>query len=148
MGASSDQFRFFLNGPGFFPKFSFLNSANGTEVFSISDQGLVRIGPSAQYYVPATSENLRIVRGRIAGPTGGITTGTGFTVTRTGTGAYTVTFTPAFADEPTITATPQVGLARHATVTNVGSSSAQFRTWDNAGNAIDQDFHFIAIGPR
>ena len=93
-------------------------------------------------------ENLRIIRGRIAG-NGTITTGSGFTVSKTGTGAYTVTFTTAFASEPTITATPQVGLARIATCTNVGASSAQFRTFDSTtGAAVDQDFHFIAIGPR
>jgi hypothetical protein len=145
MGIQGSQFRFHLDGSG---EFSFLSAPNGNEVFSINNSGTARIGPTAQYYVPATSENLRILRGRIAGPTGGITTGTGFTAIRTGVGAYTVTFSPPFTGEPTITATPQVGVARSATITLVNSSSAQFRTWDTAGNAIDQDFHFIAIGPR
>ncbi len=76
-------------------------------------------------------------------------TGTGYTVTKTGTGAYTITFTSPFSAEPTVTVSPQVGVARIATVTNVQAGSVQVRTFDSAsGSAASQDFHFIAIGPQ
>jgi len=111
-------------------------------------RGNIRLGSTGQLFAPGGVENLRILRGRI-NAAGGITTGTGFTVSKTGTGAYTVTFTTAFSGEPTITATPQVALARIATCTSVFAGSAQFRTFvATSGAAIDQDFHFIAIGPR
>ena len=112
--------------------------------------GDIRLGSTGQFFAPGGTENLRILRGRIAG-NGTITTGTGFTAARNDVGIYTVTFTVAFASQPTITATPQVGLARIATCTNVGTGSSQFRTFDVGGSAAvaaDQDFHFIAIGPR
>ena len=111
-------------------------------------RGDIKLGSAGQFFAPGGEENLRIIRGRISGA-GGITTGTGFTVSKTGTGAYTVSFNTAFATQPTITATPQVALSRLATVTSVGTTSAQFRTFTSTdGAAIDQDFHFIAVGPR
>jgi hypothetical protein len=111
-------------------------------------RGNIRLGSTGQFFAPGGVENLRILRGRISGG-GGITTGSGFTVSKTGTGAYTVTFSTAFSGEPSITATPQVALARIATCTSVFAGSAQFRTFvATSGAAIDQDFHFIAIGPR
>ena len=149
LGAQSSQLRFHLSGFGS-DRFSFLTAPSGTEVCSISANGIVKFGPTAQFFATGGAENLRIIRGHI-NSAGGITTGSGFTVTKTGTGAYTVTFTTAFTSEPTVTATPQVGLARIATCTNVGAGSAQFRTFDvssSPATAIDQDFHFIAVGPR
>jgi alpha-tubulin suppressor-like RCC1 family protein len=163
LGFTNSQFRLHL--PNNFYSFSFLDAPIGNELVRITGSGSVgigtptpiakldvrgdvRLGNTGQFFAPGGVENLRIIRGRISGA-GGITTGSGFTVSKTGTGAYTVNFTTSFASEPTITATPQVGLARIATCTNVGTSSAQFRTFDSAsGSAIDQDFHFIAIGPR
>jgi len=123
-----------------------IGTANPTTRLDV--RGDIRLGPSGQFFALGGVENLRILRGRIAG-NGTIITGSGFTVSKTGTGAYTVTFSTAFASEPTITATPQVALARIATCTSVFAGSAGFRTFDSAGGAaIDQDFHFIAIGPR
>ena len=161
---ASNGFRFHLSSSG--GRFVFLDAPSGNELVNISSfngfvglgtanpntkldvRGHIKLGVNGEFFAPGGVENLRILRGRIAG-NGTISTGQGFTVVKTGTGAYTVTFTVGFASEPTITATPQVGLARIATVTNVGTGSAQFRTWDSAGGAaVDQDFHFIAIGPR
>ena len=161
---ASNGFRFHLSGGS--GRFIFLDAPSGNELVTISSfngfvglgtanpntkldvRGHIKLGVNGEFFAPGGVENLRILRGRIAG-NGTITTGQGFTVAKTGTGAYTVTFTASFASEPTITATPQVGLARVATCTNVGTGSAQFRTFDAAGGAaVDQDFHFIAIGPR
>jgi hypothetical protein len=119
-----------------------------TPTAKLDVRGDIKLGSAGQFFAPSGEENLRILRGRIAG-NGTITSGSGFTATRTGVGAYTVTFTTGFGNQPTVTATPQVALARIATCTSVLAGSAQFRTFDSAGGAaIDQDFHFIAIGPR
>jgi len=167
LGANSSQFMFNLGGSG--GRFSFMDAPGGHELVTITSYGLgfgyigigtatpnsrldvrgsIALGSSGQYLAVGGKENLFIIRGHI-NSSGGITTGTGFTVTKTGTGAYTVTFTTPFSAEPTVTVSPQVGLARIATITNVGAGSVQVRTFDSAsGSAIDQDFHFIAIGPQ
>jgi hypothetical protein len=164
LGFTNSEFRLFLPSTG--NRFAFQDAVNGNELLTIigssrnvgigtnSPQvklhvvGSIRLGTSGDLLAPGGVENLRILRGRISG-SGGITTGTGFTVAKTGTGAYTVTFTVPFAGQPTVTATPQVSLARIATCSSVLLGSAQFWTFDSAGGAaIDQDFHFIAIGPR
>jgi len=167
LGANGSQFMFNLGGDG--GRFSFMDAPGGNELVTITTygsglgylgigttapnnrldvRGLISFGSTGQYKAVGAKENLFILRGHI-NASGGITTGSGFTVTKTGTGAYTITFTSAFSGEPTVTATPQVGLARIATCTNVGAGSVQIRTFDSAsGSAVDQDFHFIAIGPQ
>jgi len=103
---------------------------------------------SANLLVPGGVENLRILRGRIAG-SGIVSSGQGFTVSKTGTGAYTVTFSTPFSTEPSVTATPQIIGARIVTCTSVLLGSAGFRTFDSTtAAAVDQDFQFIVIGPR
>jgi len=162
LGFTNSEFRLHLPGTG---KFAFLSAPNGGEVVSILAGGNVGIGttsPNRKLVVagdiglgsggsllaPGAVENLRILRGRIAG-NGTVSTGSGFTVSRTGTGAYTVTFTTAFFTEPSVTATAQVIGARIVTCTSVLLGSAGFRTFDSTtGTAVDQDFQFIAIGPR
>jgi hypothetical protein len=125
LGFSNSQFRLHLPSTSY--RFAFLDAPNGNELLTIQGflgnvgigtnspntklhvRGHVRLGASGELFAPGGVENIRILRGRISGA-GGITTGSGFTVTKTGTGAYTVTFTTPFSAEPTITATPQVGL--------------------------------------
>ena len=110
--------------------------------------GGIRFGAGGASYPPAGLEDLRIVRG-VVSAAGTILAGSGFTVTYTGLGAYTVTFDTAFAGLPTISATVQSGLSRLVTSTSVGAGSAQFRTFiSNIAAAADHQFHFIAIGPR
>jgi hypothetical protein len=161
LGFTNSEFRLHLPGLG---RFAFLSAPTGGEVVSILANGNVGIGTnspnrklvvngdigvsSANLLVPGGVENLKILRGRIAG-NGTITTGTGFTVSRTGAGAYTVTFTTAFSGDPTVTATPQIIGVRIVTCTSVLPGSAGFRTFDpTTSTAVDQDFQFIAIGPR
>jgi hypothetical protein len=146
LGAQTGLLRFHLSG-GVGDRFSFLNAPAGTEVFSVTYNGQVRFGSSAQYNVPATEETLRIIRGVVAA-NGAILYGTGFSVTHPTNGQYTVTFTTAFTDFPSVTATAQSGLMITATVTSVSASSVPVRTFNSAGTAVDNQFHFIAIGPR
>jgi hypothetical protein len=115
--------------------------------------GEVRLGPSAQLRATAGEENLRIVRGEIAG-NGIILKGTGFTATHGPiTGIYTITFTTPFADRPTFTATSDLqggGVPYAVMFTESASSSTvklQARNMD-ANALVQSRFHFIAIGPR
>ncbi len=114
---------------------------------SLQVNGDVRLGSSGQFLAPGGVENLRFLRGVVSGA-GAILAGQGYTVTRTGVGAYTVTFTSGFADFPTVTVSAQAGVSRVATTTNVSFGSAQVRTFDAAGAAVDAQFHFIATGSR
>jgi len=163
LGFSNSMFRLHLPNSAY--RFAFLSAPTGTELLTIAGggnvgvgtnsplsklhvRGNVQLGSNGELFAPGGVENLRVLRGRIAG-NGTITTGSGFTVSRTGTGAYTVTFTTAFSSDPTVTATAQVIGARLVTCTSVVPGSAGFRTFDSAtATAVDQDFQFIAVGPR
>jgi hypothetical protein len=143
---------------------TFYNSLNGSEQVGISSSGSVGIGTplpgakldvrgdvkfgtSGQYYAVAGDDTFRIVRG-VVGPTGSIIAGTGFTVTKGVTGFYTINFSPSFFSMPAVTVTPQSGIDRIATCTSVSTSSTGIWTRDSAGTAVDNQFNFIAIGPR
>lgn len=164
IGAQSGQFRFHLGNS--FGRYSFLDAIAGNELLTIQGssgfvgigtnspnarlhvRGDIRLGTGGDLLAPGGVENLRIVRGRITGP-GGIGTGSGFTVSKTGTGAYTVTFTTAFTGEPVVTASARTSAARVANCATTSTSTALFQTFDSAtGTAADQDFSFIAVGPR
>lgn len=103
---------------------------------------------------PGTN-GLSIVRGRV-GTDGSITTGEGFTVVRNGAGDYTVTFTTAFSDIPTVTVSPITPALVFIGVGNGAGFSTQAQTTTvfqvlafNSGSvAVDQKFAFIAIGQK
>jgi alpha-tubulin suppressor-like RCC1 family protein len=151
LGASSGQLILHTSGANNFDSFAFLNGPAGTEVFSVNGFGNAILQGSLQVNgnlsVPASPENLRIVRG-VVGATGTIVAGQGFTVTKGPTGFFTLNFSPGFSDIPAVTVTPQSGIGRIATCTSVSSTSAGIWTRDNAATATDNQFNFIAIGPR
>ena len=137
-----------LNGSSTFYNAGNVGIGTTTPQSALQVNGGIRFGAGGALYPPAGLEDLRIVRG-VVSSAGAIFAGSGFTVTRTGVGAYTVTFDTAFAAFPTISATVQSGLSRLVTSTSVGNSSAQFRTFVSSTEAAaDHQFHFIAIGPR
>jgi hypothetical protein len=88
----------------------------------------------------------RIVRGEVTSA-GAINLGAGFSVTRTGTGAYSVTFTTAFAAIPVVTA--QAMLTAGALVSKVASRTASGFTvavfTTTTGANTDGAFSFIAV---
>ena len=103
-------------------------------------------------------EILRIIRGVVKGD-GAITSGAGFTVTRTAVGTYTLDFNPNFTGTPTLAITsPASGLPTPAfyVVCSLVSSDATtasrviVKTSLNAGivTPFDYGFCFTAIGPR
>lgn len=88
----------------------------------------------------------RIVRGIVAS-TGAISEGTGFTVNKTGTGVYVITFSPAFSDTPAVTPVVAQSGALAAIVTSNSPSAATVVTVNSSIVAADLGFHFHAIGP-
>ena len=100
-------------------------------------------------------ESLRIIRGVVA-TDGSITSGVGFTVTKTGTGSYILDFNPDFSDTPTISI-PNIanGLTSAAFLVNTGFVSPDTSTKGRvqvltyvSSNLFDLGFTFTAIGPR
>lgn len=120
--------------------------ATGAE-YPVALAATLKLGTNAQFYASGGIEDLYIIRG-VVSSTGAILAGTGFTVSHTGTGLYTITFTTAFSAMPAVTVTPQSGLGRIATCTSVGAGSTGIDTRDTSGTATDNQFNFIAIGPK
>jgi hypothetical protein len=110
-------------------------------------RGDIRLGPSGQFFAPGGVENLRILRGVVNGA-GTILEGQGFTVTKGVVGFFTINFSTSFSSTPAVVVTAQSGIDRIATCTSVGTGSAGIWTRDSAGTAVDNQFNFIAIGPR
>jgi hypothetical protein len=107
-------------------------------------RGDVKLGSSGQLFAPGGEENLRIIRGNV-NANGSISLGSGFTVTHTSSGDYTINFTAPFAGSPTVIATPVNRL--HATISTTSTSSVRIFTSDG-GSSSDDFFQFIAVGPR
>jgi hypothetical protein len=114
-------------------------------------RGDIRLGSTGQYLAPAAQENLRIVRGAVFSD-GNIQAGSGFSVTPTATGIYTVTFSQPFTSMPVIAATarssPTQSVMNLANIDNVTSTSFQVRVTWLSGSLQKGPFHFIAVGPR
>jgi hypothetical protein len=81
--------------------------------------------------------------GIVAG-NGTIIAGTGFTITRTAVGTYTVTFTTPFAAAPVMLG-QDVAATRVCCWASVTASSAQFLIVNTAGTAVDDAWNFAAI---
>ncbi len=110
-------------------------------------RGDVKLGSTGQYFATGGDENLRILRG-IVNTTGGIYNGTGFTITHTGTGTYTITFNPPFSDAPALTITPYTAASPvTANCTSGTGSGYQVTTWVGAAKG-DTWWNFTAIGAR
>lgn len=102
--------------------------------------------------VPTSVEDVRIVRGIINTTTPSIDAGSGFTVSRNGTGDVTISYSTAFSAVPSVSAdiaTDVLGRqAQLAQSSNNTASQTRVRTVDGANAATEAIFHFIAIGPR
>ncbi|HKZ40483.1 MAG TPA: hypothetical protein VJ044_05940, partial [Candidatus Hodarchaeales archaeon] len=75
-----------------------------------------------------------------------IARGAGFTVNKTGTGTYTVTFSTAFSGAPVVVVclTASVGIIQSA---NHTTSDVGIATYNTSSAPADIAFQFIAEGP-
>jgi hypothetical protein len=92
--------------------------------------------------------------GGFVSSTGTILSGTGFTVNKSGTGAYDITFTTPF-DGGVVSCVASCslsgGLLRSAMYSNLNTTTLRINTWYpsvsvTTGIAIDSDFSFIIVG--
>ena len=109
-------------------------------------RGDVKLGPAGQYFAASAEENLRTVRGTVNG-NGTIGYGTGWTVARTAVGSYTIFFTTAFSNRPSVVASSSLSIRTAAVGTPVQGNVA-IRLYNAAGALTDDVFYFIATGPR
>lgn len=94
----------------------------------------------------APTHGMVVVRGRVSSA-GAVVTGEGYTSSRIGLGAYTVTLSAAFADVPTVVATP-FNTAGFIEVAPTAAASFNVQTYSSSAVPTDRDFCFIAIGQR
>ena len=123
-----------------------------TPTAKLDVRGDVKLGSTGQLFAPGGQENLRFVRGAIGGGgTPAVLAGAGFTVARTAgapTGDYTITWTTPFTGNPTATVSPIAGVAAvTANVFSIGSNSMRVQIYVGA-SLSDQNWNFIAVGPR
>lgn len=113
--------------------------------------GTIKHSFNGQYFAPASSEGLRIIRGTVDAA-GNAVSGAGFTSSRVSQGDYLITFSTVFAGNPSVTATADdetvSSAARVATIFAVGSNSVRVRIRNLSNNVEDQKFHFCVIGPH
>ena len=114
-------------------------------------RGDIRLGSVGEYFASSSSENLRLVRGKVSAA-GAVSFGSGFTVSRTAVGVYSISFTTAFPSGqfPIVTASAESNgtVARFAMVNSPSNFSVTIRIVNGSGTAADADFYFIAAGTR
>lgn len=122
-----------------------------TPASKLEVRGDIRLGAFGEYFTPAASENLRIIRGKV-NAAGSIVFGSGFTVVRASTGVYNITYTTQFPSGqwPVVTASAESNgtVARFAMINTPTHIAASIRIVNGSGTAADADFYFIAIGQR
>lgn len=126
------------------------STGNGIQINgTLNVGGEVNLGSTSQYAATASTESLRIVRGKAPALTtqGSSSSGIGWSATRTNsTGVYVVTFNPPFQDAPIVTANSGSAVVLvNVTATNRVEMYLYSVTQNTAK---DGDFSFIAIGKR
>lgn len=113
-------------------------------------RGDIKLGGNGQFFASSSSENLRMVRGAVLADAS-IVTGSGFTVVRTNTGKYTITYSTSFSSDTVVTA--NAGTATPPIIATVAGNNAgntsdlTFKTPDGT-NTDPVFFTFITVGPR
>jgi hypothetical protein len=133
------------------PSTSFAQGASGeANVFDTSPAGL---GMNPSYLAGGASASASasistsLLTGRIASG-GGITAGTGFTVSKGATGLYTINFSTAFIAVPVVLLTPGPSGADLTAVLNAVSTTAFTAFLLAVGSAADEPFHFLVVATQ
>lgn len=121
------------------------DSGSTSTMLSILDNGGTRSTPMVVSDLTLTSR-LKIIRGRIllTGTTASVSSGEQFSLVRNSTGVYTLTFTFAFSDIPSVIATAETASCL-AIVTATSTTGVVVRI-AVTGTATDSTFCFMAIG--
>lgn len=104
-------------------------------------------GPSQLKALAEDVEAILGVGGRVAGA-GTLIKGYGFTVEKTATGTYAITYSVAFPSQPLILVTPETGAVdRFGLSAEVGTpkSTAKVLIFNAAGELKDSPFGFLAV---
>lgn len=133
-----------------------IEAGNVTKTTLVSEPGYSGIWSTEQAFFTQGvvqpglgGEALRTVRGKLSSA-GAIIRGSGFTVAKTGTGKYKITFNTPFSDEPSISTTAlDTGATSYCGMdTGGGTPSISFEVQFRAGaTAVDTSFHFTCVGP-
>lgn len=113
-------------------------------------RGSIALGNNGELRAPGGEENLRMLAGRVNFD-GSLSSGTGFTPTRTTVGTYRVTFTTLFQGTPIVTTTALNSSTTPRVVEITGTNPFEFTyTVRNAttGALLDGPVNFIVLGPR
>ena len=114
-------------------------------------RGDVRLGSLGEYFATSSSENLRIVRGEVLA-SGAISSGSGFTVSHSSTGLYSLVFTTPFSgsSHPAVSITPVAASGTLIAMLSAlaGTSVVTLRIVTLTGAAVDAPFSFIVMGNR
>jgi hypothetical protein len=92
-------------------------------------------------------ETLKTLRG-VIDSAGAVTKGTGFTSVRNSTGNYTITFTTAFSDTPSMAVTAVNATVLVASIVSASTTTCNYIIATGGGTATDAAAHFHAIGPK
>lgn len=130
-----------------------LNPFNGnvgigtaTPTARLEVRGDIRFGTTGQYFANSTEENLRTLRGTVSN-LGSKSAGTGWTVFRSSTGTYQITFDTHFTSTPTVVASTEGPGGRVAVIapTTIG---VQINAYNASGSLTNDGVYFIVTGPR
>jgi hypothetical protein len=121
-------------------------------VARLAVNGNIKLGPKADMYASASSENLRMLRGNVD-KDGNPTAGKGFKVDRKEDGKYQITFDDAFSDLPSATAT-QLAVSEtantldNAVIDSLSKTGMIVYVGSSNGTKARRAFSFIVMGPR
>ncbi len=118
-----------------------------TPAAKLDVRGSVALGDSGQLRAAAGDVDLRLMYG-IVSSSGGILNGTGYAVTNTGTGTYTITFATPFTSSPALTANALSASSLSVMVTSIGFDSATIQIRNGISVLTSANFTFTVIGPR
>jgi hypothetical protein len=111
-------------------------------------RGDVKLGATGEFFAVKSPANDRSLRGAIlsTGAIDATRSSPGFTITRGGTGVYSINFTTPFTSPPTVlvSGTAQCCRAR-VTATATGTAFVHVLAYSNDA-LTDAPFHFIAMG--